>query len=110
MRQNSFFSIEDTFFGAILGAILGVFVERLSWEYVALLIGFFVVFPLILRRVERISRRFQTLIFLLGFGWMSVLMLDLNFQSLIPFFNNGLIFLGIFLGWLVSLFTRLAAK
>jgi len=103
---SSKWEVEDTFFGAILGAILGIFIDKLPIHYVTLIIFFFVLFPMTLRKAESISRYVVTSVIVINALWIALLVYDLNAQSIIAL-DKGLVFVVIFLGWLLSLSIRL---
>lgn len=103
---RSKWEVEDTFFGAILGAILGVFIDILPIHYITLIIFFFLLFPMALRKAESISRSIVIFVIIVTTLWISLLVYDLNVQSIIDL-DKGLVFVVIFLGWLLSLSIRL---
>lgn len=109
MKTGTNWGVEDTFFGAILGAVLGVFVDKIPIQYITLIIFFFILFPKVLKKSESFSKYSLGASVMLSIIWMLLLTYDLVTQGIISF-EESLLFLMIFAGWLVSLFTRLISK
>lgn len=104
-KPSTSWQVEDTFFGAILGAILGTFIDKLPIQYVTIIIFYFVLFPMTLRKAEAVSRYALIIAVVFHTIWISLLVYDLDAQSIITI-GNGLVFVVIFLGWLISLAIR----
>lgn len=109
MKLSAYWEVEDTFFGAILGAILGVFVDKLPIQYTTLMVFFFILFPMLLRKAEALSRYSLVTAITISTIWMLLLVYDLNSQSIIPFEKSS-VFLVIFFGWLMSLSIRIVSR
>lgn len=101
----TFWEVEDTFFGAILGAFVGTIIDRLTAEYLVLIIFFIVLFPMTMRKAEQISRYASILVIIINIIWMSLFVYALN-DTAIMTLDKGFILLLIFLGWLVSISAR----
>lgn len=101
----TFWEVEDTFFGAILGAFIGTFMDKLPALYVTLIIFFIILFPMSMRKAEYISKYASVLIIVFNIIWMSLFVYDLNTNSIMSL-DKGLILVLIFLGWLVSISAR----
>lgn len=97
--QNLSWDVEDTFFGALLGAYLGTFADSLSVINVILLILFFILFPAVLRKYSS-----SDIVIALNLGivfWIILFTFNLYKQGIIiP--EKGYVLIIIFLGWLVS--------
>jgi hypothetical protein len=101
----TFWEVEDTFFGAILGAFVGTIIDILPAEYLVLIIFFIMLFPMSMRKAEQISRHALLLVMILNILWMWLFVYALN-DSAIMTLDKGFILLLIFLGWLVSISAR----
>jgi hypothetical protein len=93
--------VEDTFFGAILGAFLGTFIQQVPSAHVALLVLFFVVFPLVLRKAERISPKAVIFSCVAAIAWIVGFAFDLMQQGI---FHDAEAFTVavIFSGWMLT--------
>ena len=93
--------VEDTFFGAILGAFLGTFIQNLPREHIFLVILFFVLFPPVLRKAESISVS-AVLIYCIGSVlWILIFASDLVGKNIITF-DQGFAIVAIFSGWTLT--------
>lgn len=101
----TFWEVEDTFFGAILGAFIGTFIDKLPALYVVLIIFFIVLFPMSMRKAEFISRYASILVMIVNIIWMFLFVYDLNANAIMTL-DKGFILVLIFLGWLVSISAR----
>lgn len=89
--------VEDTFFGAILGAFLGTFIQQVPIAHVGLLVIFFVVFPLVLRKAEKIGPKAIILACLAAIAWIVGFAFELIQQGVFhdaEAFTVGVIFSG----------------
>jgi hypothetical protein len=78
MKFSPKWEVEDTFFGAILGAMLGILIDRLPIHYVTVIVFFFVIFPMTLRKAESISRYALTSAIVCNVLWIALLVYDLT--------------------------------
>ena len=109
MKSSVYWEVEDTFFGAILGATLGVFIDKLPIHYITLIVFFFILFPRLLRKAETLSRYSLVAAVTVSIIWMLLLVYDLDVQRIISFEKSS-VFLVIFFGWLMSLSIRLVSR
>lgn len=109
MRSSAYWEVEDTFFGAILGATLGVMIDQLPVHYIALIVFFFILFPRLLRKAEMLSIHSLAAAITISTIWMLLFVYDLDIQNIISFEKSS-VFLVIFFGWLTSLSTRLVSR
>lgn len=105
MSIKSFWDIEDTFFGAILGAFIGTLIDKLPFTHVILLVLFMVLFPMALRKANSISKHAFTLSVICSILWMCIYVYELN-VSMVASLDKGMILLIIFIGWLASITMR----
>lgn len=108
-KTSSSWQLEDTFFGAILGAVLGIFIDKLPIWYIAIMILYFIIFPLTLRKAEAHSKNAYTIVIIALSTWITFLVFDLHNQNIIPM-SKGLVFVVIVLGWIASLTLRSQGK
>lgn len=97
--------VEDTFFGAILGAFLGTFIQKVPLEYVLLLVLFFIVFPLVLRKAEAINPKAVIFSCVAGIGWLLVFSFDLIHQGVFKEAEAFTVVL-IFAGWMLTAISK----
>ncbi|MDQ2694338.1 MAG: hypothetical protein M3Z21_02975 [Pseudomonadota bacterium] len=93
--------VEDTFFGAILGAFLGTFFGNLSILDITFVIIFFILFPAVLRKAEKLSIHALVLASFCSLLWIVLFVYDLYRQSTISV-EKGIALIIIFLGWMIS--------
>lgn len=79
--KTSFWGIEDTFFGAILGAFIGIFIKDLLLGHAILIILFIVLFPLTLRKAEKIAKNALILALLINILWIVGFTYELHSSS-----------------------------
>lgn len=94
--------IEDTFFGAFLGALLGILVDKLPLIHIVLLISFFVLLPSILRKADQYSKHVLVAANVGSIIWIILFIVELNNKDIEIFEEGGVILGIIFTGWLIS--------
>ena len=108
MKSSGYWNMEDAFFGAILGVVLGDLWKNLSLEYIFIIIAFFVLFPMTLRRSEKqLGKTGILAAMLVGILWVVLLIIFLDSKSIVLLEEGGLRFMVVFLGWQVSRLTSI---
>lgn len=98
--------IEDTFFGAILGAFLGTFIDSLPITSILMLVCFFILFPVILRKTYIYPKYALVIANLFHVLWIILFVYDLHEKKIISL-EKGAVLIIIFIGWIISKNLRL---
>lgn len=105
---DSFQNISETFFGAILGAWLGLTIEGLGIYhsvFISLIVAFFIILPWVLMKVERLETPYVILALIWAFSWPLLFFWQLHIENVVQF-ETGIGFLIIFFGWILSITSR----
>lgn len=105
MRISSLWDVEDNFFGAIVGAFIGILIDKLLLEDVILIMLYIVLFPMTLRRASQMSKYAFITAIILSILWMMIYVYKLS-QGNVVELEKGLMLVVIFIGWLVSISMR----
>lgn len=109
MVGKSAWQIEDTFFGAILGAFFGIFIEDLSVTHVILAIVFFGFFPRMLSKAEAFHKSGSFPLLIGCIAWVVVFAYDLLGQTVINAQQSYTLIL-IFVGWMLSKWIQISGE
>jgi len=98
--ENSAWQIEDTFFGALLGAFLGTFIDSLSLWDVILLIGFSALFPALFRKYSTVIKSSNVLSVSVGL-WIGLFAFNLYSQKILSD-DKALVLVVLLVVWFIS--------